>query len=217
MFRLLFWLLLLANLVLLTLLPGPLPGTATLEPQRVLQQVQPERVTVLSNPLTNDPALAAPKPEPCVEIGDFNATAAAKFESRLAKLKLPTLPLKQQVQPPQASLVFIPPQSDEAGANRRLNQLRKLGFNDVSVVKEPLARRWGISVGLFSSPELAAAQLENLKKAGFAEARIEDYPINSARFAYQLKGFAGEDKPELKALVSEFAGAALRSCKQPIN
>lgn len=213
MFRLLFWVLLIFNLVLLTLLPGPLPGTSSLEPQRVLQQVQPERVTIVSNPLTNDPALAAPKPAPCVEIGDFSTTAAAKFESRLAKLKLPTLPLKLQVQPPQASLVFIPPQSDEASANRRLNQLRKLGFNDLSVVREPPARRWGISVGLFSSAELAAAQLENLKKAGVADARIEDYPVNSARFAYQLKGFASEDKPELKTVITEFAGTSLRSCK----
>lgn len=213
MFRLLFWVLLIFNLVLLTLLPGPLPGTSSLEPQRVLQQVQPERVTIVSNPLTNDPALAAPKPAPCVEIGDFSTTAAAKFESRLAKLKLPTLPLKLQVQPPQASLVFIPPQSDEASANRRLNQLRKLGFNDLSVVREPPARRWGISVGLFSSAELAAAQLENLKKAGVADARIEDYPLNSARFAYQLKGFASEDKPELKTVITEFAGTSLRSCK----
>ena len=213
-FRLLFWVLLISNLVLLTLLPGPLPGTSSLEPQRVLQQVQPERVTIVSNPLTNDPAPAAPKPAPCVEIGDFSTTAAAKFESRLAKLKLPTLPLKLQVQPPQASLVFIPPQSDEASANRRLNQLRKLGFNDLSVVREPPARRWGISVGLFSSAELAAAQLENLKKAGVADARIEDYPLNSAKFAYQLKGISSEDKPELKTVIAEFTGISMRSCKQ---
>ncbi len=213
-FRLIFWVLLISNLVLLTLLSGPLPGTSSQEPQRVLQQVQPERVTIVSNPLTNDPALAAPKPAPCVEIGDFSTTAAAKFESRLAKLKLPTLPLKLQVQPPQASLVFIPPQSDEASANRRLNQLRKLGFNDLSVVREPPARRWGISVGLFSSAELAAAQVENLKKAGVADARIEYYPLNSAKFAFQLKGFSSEDKPELKTVIAEFAGISMRSCKQ---
>ena len=144
MFRLLFWLLLLANLVLLTLLPGPLPWTATLEPQRLLQQVQPDSVKLIPNPQVNDSAKAAPTKEACVEMGDFSATTAAKFESRLAKLKLPSLPLKQQVQSPQASLVFIPPQSDEASANRRITKLRALGFTDVSVVREPLARRWGL-------------------------------------------------------------------------
>ena len=184
MFRLLFWLLLLANLVLLTLLPGPLPWTATLEPQRLVQQVQPDSVKLIPNPQMNDSAKAEPAKESCVELGDFSATTAIKFESRLAKLKLPSLPLKQQVQSPQASLVFIPPQS-----------------------------RWGISVGLFTSPELAAAQLENLKKAGITDARIEEHPLNSARFSYQLKGYAGEDKPELKALIAEFSGVALRSCK----
>jgi hypothetical protein len=211
MFRLLFWLLLLANLVLLTLLPGPLPWTATLEPQRLLQQVQPDSVKMIPNPQMSDSAKAEPTKESCV--GDFSATTATKFESRLAKLKLPSLPLKQQVQSPQASLVFIPSQSDEASANRRITKLRALGFTDVSVVREPLARRWGISVGLFTSPELAAAQLENLKKAGITDARIEEHPLNSARFSYQLKGYAGEDKPELKALIAEFSGVALRSCK----
>jgi hypothetical protein len=213
MFRLLFWLLLLANLVLLTLLPGPLPWTATLEPQRLVQQVQPDSVKLIPNPQMNDSAKAEPAKESCVELGDFSATTAIKFESRLAKLKLPSLPLKQQVQSPQASLVFILPQSDEASANRRITKLRALGFTDVSVVREPLARRWGISVGLFTSPELAAAQLENLKKAGITDARIEEHPLNSARFSYQLKCYAGEDKPELKALIAEFSGVALRSCK----
>ena len=213
MFILLFWLLLLANLVLLTLLPGPLPWMATLEPQRLVQQVQPDSVKLIPNPQMNDSAKAEPAKESCVELGDFSATTAIKFESRLAKLKLPSLPLKQQVQSPQASLVFIPPQSDEASANRRITKLRALGFTDVSVVREPLARRWGISVGLFTSPELAAAQLENLKKAGITDARIEEHPLNSARFSYQLKGYAGEDKPELKALIAEFSGVALRSCK----
>ena len=214
-FRLVFWLLLLSNLVLLTLLPGPLPGTATLEPQRLLQQVQTEHITILSNTPSNDHApVAAPIPSPCVEIGDFTTSTAAKFESRLAKLKLPSLPLKQQVQAPQASLVFIPPQADEASANRRLAQLRNLGFTDVSVVREPLARRWGISVGLFTSPDLAAALLENLKKSGVSDARIEEHPLSSARFAYQLKGFAAEDKPELKILITEFAGITLRNCKR---
>ena len=219
-FRFIFWLLLLSNLVLLTLMPGPLPGFSTLEPERLSQQVQPEQIRLLSNPLTNtaqagassSSAAAQPKQAPCTEIGNFNSTVAAKFEARLARLKLPTLPAKQMVQPPTSSLVFIPPQPDEAGANRRLAQLRTLGFNDVSVVKEPASRRWGISVGLFSSGELAFAQLESLKKAGITDARIEEHPINSARFAYRLQGLAMDDKPELKAMLSDFPGVEIRSC-----
>ncbi len=226
MFRFFFWLLLLVNLVLLTLMPGPLPGFSSLEPERLAQQVQPERLRLLSNPLTSpahDAAAPAgtmsqeakPATSPaavCTEIGNFNSTAAAKFEARLARLKLPALPAKQMVQPPASNLVLIPPQPDEAAANRRLAQLRALGFNDVSVVKEPQSRRWGISVGLFNSGELAFAQLESLKKAGITDARIDEHPINSARYAYRLQGFAVEDKPELKALLPDFPGTEIRRC-----
>jgi hypothetical protein len=93
--------------------------------------------------------------------------------------------------------------------------LRAQRFHDVSVVKEPLSRRWGISVGLFSSGELALAQLESLKKAGISDARIEEHPLNSARYAYRLQGLAADDKPELKAMLPDFPGAAIRSCATP--
>ncbi len=215
MFRFLFWLLLLSNLVLLTLMPGPLPGFSSLEPERLAQQLKPESIRLLSNPLTASSTPSAPPAPACTEIGHFNSTMAAKFEARLARLKLPTLPAKQMVQPPTSSLVFIPPQPDEASANRRLAQLRAQGFNDVSVVKEPLSRRWGISVGLFSSGELALAQLDSLKKAGITDARIEQHPINSARYAYRLQGLVADDKPELKAMLPDFPGAEIRSCTTP--
>lgn len=213
-FRFLFWLLLLSNLVLLTLMPGPLPGFSSLEPERIGQQVQADRIRLLSNPLTSALVAAAP-PAPCTEIGNFNSASAAKFEARLARLKLPTLPAKQMVQPPASSLVFIPPQADEASANRRLAQLRAQGFNDVSVVKEPLSRRWGISVGLFTSGELALAQLESLKKSGITDARIEEHPVNSARYAYRLQGLVADEKPELKAMLPDFPGVEIRSCPHP--
>lgn len=214
-FRFLFWVLLLSNLVLLTLMPGPLPGLSSLEPERLGQQIKPESIRLLSNPLTAS-SMPTPPPAPaCTEIGNFNSAMAAKFEARLARLKLPTLPAKQMVQPPTSSLVFIPPQPDEASANRRLAQLRAQGFNDVSVVKEPLSRRWGISVGLFSSGELALAQLDSLKKAGISDARIEEHPLNSARYAYRLQGLVADEKPELKAMLPDFPGAEIRGCTSP--
>lgn len=214
-FRFFFWVLLLSNLVLLVLMPGPLPGFSSLEPERLAQQIKPESLRLLSNPLTANAAPSAPSAPPCTEIGNFNSTMAAKFEARLARLKLPALPAKQMVQPPTSSLVFIPPQPDEASANRRLAQLRSQGFHDVSVVKEPLSRRWGISVGLFSSGELALAQLDSLKKAGITDARIEEHPLNSARYAYRLQGLVADDKPELKAMLPDFPGAEIRACTTP--
>lgn len=215
-FRLFFWLLLLSNLVLLALMTGPLPGLSSLEPERLGQQVRTDQIKILSNPLTlnNGRAVSEPAPGPCTEVGNFTTATAAKFEGKLARIKLPSLPVKQLIQPPPSSLVFIPSQADEATANRRLALLRSQGFNDVSVVKEPLPRRWGISVGLFNSPELALARLDSLRKAGITDARIEEFPINSAKFAYQLQGVAADEKPELKAVLSDFPGTEIRSCKR---
>jgi hypothetical protein len=156
----------------------------------------------------------APKRAPgkCVEVGDFNAQVAGKFESALPQLALPVLPVKRVVQPSPSQIVMLPPQASEAAANRRVAQLREQGFKDVSVIRDGSVRRWGISLGVFSKPELADAQLAALKQAGVSDARIEEHPLNASRLAYQLVGLDQAGSDALKALLSGFAGAALRDC-----
>ena len=163
---------------------------------------------------------AAPTPPPaprrapgkCVEAGDFTAQTAAKFESALPQLSLPVLPVKRVVQASPSQIVMLPPQASEAAANRRVTLLREQGFKDVSVIRDATARRWGISLGVFSKPELADAQLAALKQAGVTDARIEEHPLNSSRLAYQLVGLESTATEGLKKLLSGYAGTALRDC-----
>jgi hypothetical protein len=151
-------------------------------------------------------------PGKCIEVGDFNAQTAAKFESALPQLSLPVLPVKRVVQASPSQIVMLSPQASEAAANRRVAQLREQGFKDVSVMREASARRWGISLGVFSKPELADAQLAALKQAGVSDARIEEHPLNSSRLAYQLVGLEADAGDGLRKLVSGFAGVTLRDC-----
>ena len=68
---------------------------------------------------------------------------------------------------------------------------------------------------LYQRGELALAQLDSLKKAGITDARIEEHPLNSARYAYRLQGLVADDKPELKAMLPDFPGAEIRACTTP--
>ncbi len=148
----------------------------------------------------------------CIEAGDFNAQTAAKFESALSQLSLPVLPVKRMVQASPSQIVMLPPQASEAAASRRVAQLREQGFKDVSVIRDASTRRWGISLGVFSKPELADAQLAMLKQAGVSDARIEEHPLNSSRLAYQLVGLDAPATDGLKKLLAAYAGAVLRDC-----
>ena len=166
-------------------------------------------VPATSPSLAPSPKRAAGK---CIEAGDFNAQTAAKFESALPQLSLPVLPVKRVVQASPSQIVMLPPQASEAAASRRVAQLREQGFKDVSVIRDASVRRWGISLGVFSKPELADAQLAVLKQAGVSDARIEEHPLNSSRLAYQLVGLDAPATDGLKKLLAAYAGAVLRDC-----
>lgn len=235
--RVLFFLLLLGNLVLLLVLQGS--RDRGLEPERLAQQLHADRLSVvdgrrppLEAPLPADapapadpPAPAAQPPGPaaqapafggapvCVEIGDFSPQAAVAFEDALSRLSHTGIPQRRTVRAAPSQLVYLAPLPGEVAATRRLAELRALGFADSAVIRDDPARRWGISLGLFSRPELAEAQLAKLREAGVSDARIGDHPSNAARYAYRLPGVDAAGGARLAAAASNFEGVALRRCQ----
>jgi hypothetical protein len=93
-----------------------------------------------------------------------------------------------------------------------LAQLRTLGFTDSAVIRDDSARRWGISLGRFTRTELADAHLEKLRAAGVSDARIGEYPLNTARYAIRVTLEDAESRDDLKALATKFGGLTLRAC-----
>lgn len=216
--KLVFFILLLANLILLLVLQSARTGGT--EPELLARQLRPERFTVVDPPSAPPAAPAEPPSAPaaaaplaCLEIGDFSTRGAEDVEARLAQLSLGALPTKRLVQPPPQHIVYLPPQAGEAAAARRLAQLREGGFADSAIIRDEPRRRWGISLGLFSRIELAEAQLQKLRDAGVTDARIAEYPVNSARYAYRLAGLDEASAERLRGLASGLAGAVLRSCQ----
>lgn len=208
MMRLFFWVLLLANAVLIFMVTQTTPQPGKKSETPTVTEIAPERLTLLAA----RPLVRRADEGECVEVGTFTTQSALKFESALAQLSLRELPKKRLIQAPPSHLVFLPPQQGESGANRRLNQLKNLGFKDSAVIREAGERHWGVSLGIFTSPELAEARLKLLKNAGITDARIEEHPINSSRFAYELRGLDRNMKTGVTALQSSFEGTSLQPC-----
>ena len=208
MMRIFFGILLLANAVLVFMLMQEAEPPVKKPASPPVAEIAPERLTLLSA----RPLVRRATEGECIEVGNFNTQTAVKFESGLALLSLRELPKKRLVEAPPSSLVFLPPQQGEAGANRRAAQLRNLGFNDIAVIRDAGERRWGLSLGVFTSMELAEARLKALKSAGITDARIEEYPINSSRFAYELRGLDRSLKAALQTLQNSFEGTTMHPC-----
>ncbi len=233
--RFVFVLLLLANVALWPLLPAM--RSEGLEPERLAQQLHPERLIVIDTPAAGtrpapdkvaaagQPADAGPTaptapialPAPqraadagntCIDVGDFNYATAGRFEAELSTLAREVLPARRLARVPPQYIVLVPPQASAAAAVRRLAALRELGFAD----RDEPSRRWAISLGLFSRLSLAEAQLEKLHAAGISDARVADHPVNSGLYAYRIAGLDEAGTRQLKTLASAFAGVSLRSC-----
>lgn len=219
--RLFFILLLLANVVALLVMQAARDRSG--EPERLALQVNAERVSVIDGPRkpVAAPAPAAePAPPPvivgaggCVDIGDFNAQSAASFEQQLSRLSHTGVPQRRVVQAAPSQMVYLPPLGSETEANRRLSQLRDMGFADSALIRDEPSRRWGISLGRFTRTELAEAHLEKLRAAGVNDARIGDYPANSTRFAYRLPGVDAASAARLAAAAANFSGVTMRRCQ----
>ena len=210
MMKFVFALLVTANLVLL-IAQGWMSDDVR-EPDRISRQFNAERIVLLLQEPA--PAAVAPPAAPaCLELGDFSKQAAAVFEKRLAQLALPALPKKRTVMEPQTQMVFVPPKNGSAGAAQRLAQLRALGFTDTVILQEPPQWRGGISLGLFKSSESARAQLEQVRRAGVPDARIEPYPVAASRAAYQLRGLDQTMRSAVRAIAVDFPGIETRSCE----
>lgn len=202
----LFWALLFANLILLVFQPGDMAPLH--EAARLQQQLHPERISL--TPAV--PKLANAETTACIEIGNFTPPMAAAFETRLSRLILPVLPQKREVSEQGTHMVYLPPQNGQAGATRRLAQLRQLGWTDFYLIQDQSARRWGISLGLFKSAESAQAQLALAEKAGVTGARVESYPMTFARAAYQLRDLDSKTQVALEVIATEFAGISTHPC-----
>ncbi len=208
--RLLFYLLLLANAIVFVLLQVTQRFGG--ESDRMSQQVLAERLNLV-DVSGKSPASASHSSKPvCIEIGDFNTQTVASFEQQVAKLSSAPTADRRLVQAASSQLIFIPPQASEEAANRRLAQLRTLGFTDSAVIRDDSARRWGISLGRFTRTELADAHLEKLRAAGVSDARIGEYPLNTARYAIRVTLEDAESRDDLKALATKFGGLTLRAC-----
>jgi len=212
--RPLFFLLLLANAIVLLLMQATQQFGS--EPDRMSQQVNAERLNLIdvsgkSAASENGSASTAEKPA-CIEIGDFNTQTVASFEQQLAKLPSKPTPERRLVQAASSQQIFIPPLPTEEAANRRLAQLRGLGFADSAVIRDDSVRRWGISLGRFTRSELAEAHLEKLRAAGVSDARIGEYPLNATRYAIRVSMEGVESRDEVKSLATKFGSLSLRAC-----
>lgn len=233
MLKFIFWTLLIANGALLALQFG---GNGMLddkrEPNRIANQLNADKIKLLTAKQANavapapaapatppaEPAPVAPpvakKPElvACTEIGNFLPPDAKRFEQQLITLGLGDRQSRRNIQEIASHMVYIPPQGDKEGADRKVAELRQLGISNFFVIQDNSNLRWGISLGIFKTETAAKNHLANLTRQGVRNARIGARSVTSNKLAYQLRNLDPATKARLDQIKADFPNQEMRSC-----
>lgn len=158
---------------------------------------------------------AAPIVTACVEVGNFSAAEAKRFEAQLTGLSLKVKPVQRSIQEAASHMVYIPSQDGKDGADRKAAELRRLGIQDFYVIPESSANpalRWGISLGIFKTEEAAKAYIGQLIPKGVRSARIVARNVSSTKLIFQLRDMDAAAQSALDKIKLKFPNQELRAC-----
>jgi hypothetical protein len=169
--RTLVLLLLLANLTLFAYIK--LDSLSTGEGVRLSQQVQPEKITLLTpqQVAALGPAKMSALADVCVEWGPLTEGERTRALGTLEPLDLARLISQKKIEVIANYWVFIPPAANKAAADRRLEELKAQGVRDIALIDSG-AQRFAISLGVFRTEESAQARLATLQAQGVKTAKV---------------------------------------------
>jgi hypothetical protein len=226
--RLIFFALLLANVAFFAWREnaGPPPGH---EPQRLQQQIDPDKVRVLL------PQQAAADPPAAAKVADAAAAVASPATEVPALLckAFSGIPVESAKaaqsavadSAPNAQVVLvtskesssywvhIPPQPNKAGAEKKVAELREMGVSETFIISDDGPSKWAVSLGLFKSREMADNYLQKLIKQGVRSAKIEVRDKNADKVRLEISAPA-ETLGALAREIKPLANASIGECRQ---
>lgn len=190
--------LVLANLLALAVWKGGLgAGSSGGEPERLSNQLNPDRLRLVAEsalpipvPVVTAPEAApapvesAPAPEPapahaadaappaCVAFSGLTADQAAELSARVAKTGSGFKLSESRGVGASSWWVHVPSQGSKEGADRKAAELRRLGVDDLFVVQDAGPNQFAISLGLFKNEQAASRHLNLLREKGVRSAQI---------------------------------------------
>lgn len=236
--RILFLLLLAANLALFAWFQHFSPADSAIDPEPARRQISPEKMRVLHDRDPAGAAGAAPKSEAkpaappvaaapgapaaaattpaasgaCIEWGGFALAEAPKAEQALAPLALGARLAQRRSEETAGWWVFIPPHANRAAAMKKTAELKALGIDDYFVLQDEGKMRWSVSLGIFSSEEAATNRLEALRARGVRSAQTGERDTPVSKIWFQVRGADAALLAKLRESAQQFPGTEIRNC-----
>jgi cell division septation protein DedD len=216
--KFLFICLLIANALLFVLWQGFMesPNAETHQPQRLLHQENSQQLKLISAQAADTPAVAAPVGASfaCLEWGSFQESELTKAEALLSPMELGSRQSRQPAQETASTIVYIPPLSSKAAAEKKADELKSLGVNDFFIIQDNSSNlRWGISLGVFKSEEAAKQLLARLNNQGVRSAVLGTRTEVANKYDLVFNNVSSSEKARLDKLKAVFPEQDLHVCK----
>lgn len=225
--RAIFLLLLLVNLAFFAwarYLAQPDAGT---DPQPLARQIDPLKLPIVSpapkgSQAPKHGAIATAGPAgsastaasgECVEWGSFTLTALASARKLLDPLALGARLSERQVEETANWWVYIPPQGDRQGAQRKGAELKALGVDDYFVTQDAGSYQWSISLGVFRSEAAAQARMAELKSKGVRSAQVGARVSQVPKVWLRVRNTDAALRAQLREVAQSIEGSELRNCR----
>jgi hypothetical protein len=212
--RALFFFLVLANLLFYGWQAGYLgPGVEKQgEPERLAQQIAPEKIRLVSSDPAKRAADPVKAPASCLEWGSFPAQEAERAQAVLAGLGLGDRVTSRKVDETAQWWVFMPPQGSKANADKKTDELTRLGITDYFVVSDDGPTKYAISLGVFRTEDAAKNYLAFLVTKGVKTGRTGERETKVQKTLFQIRDADDAVRAKLADIRKDFAGIDLHDC-----
>lgn len=189
--RIFVFLLVLANLLFFVWTQGYIGSPENPDAIRIKQQLQPERIHVVTR---DEPPQAVPaekdekpddKPEEkkaadiCLRWSELTATDADRLERFLTEKFENIKATRSNAAGSRSYWVFIPPLANKQEADKKTIELKKMDAPEFFVVQDAGPNHLAISLGIFSSEAAAKERLESLRAKGIRSAKMGERSARS--------------------------------------
>lgn len=179
------------------------------EPQRVVQQVRPE-VLRLVTALESQPDQAAAKPPACLQAGLFDEDQVVQLRTALEGSLPPDAYQFNDVREPARWIVYMGEYESAAELAKKRTELTTLKLKALPLVNPDL--EFGLSLGVFTTKAAATAELAILNKRGVRTARVVEERPEVRGTMLRLPAADDAIQGRLDELRPALAGHALSVC-----
>jgi hypothetical protein len=202
------------------------------EPMRGHESVMADKIKLLAEPqkapelalamseapvTSGDRAPGEAKPEICLEWGQFTGDTLKHVAQALEKLQLGEKLIQRKAEKSGGYWVYVTPRKTLQEAQKKVDELKRLGVQESYIVREVSEMQYAISLGIFSTAEAAAKYLDQLRERGVKSAVSGTHAQEIEATVFQIRDSGEAMTAQLTKLKQDFPGSELKAveCRKP--